>query len=482
LVLARFSLQGAADQCRPRRVETAMTTFRSLRLAVLATALVAPFAAAQNTPPPAPVPAKPAPAAGDTSALSVDRVVAVVGDRPILFTELQEEINERRSRGLKMPADSLEQMALARTVIQEMIDEEVIVQHALRDTSVHVADNDVQTAAETQMKRVRSQFKTDAEFATALKSGGFGTPEEYKRWMTEKSRRNALQEKLFAKLRQTGKIVPVPVNEQDVNEAFEKSKDNLPKRPATVTFRQLVVSARPSEAAKTAARVKAESLLVEVRKGGDFEQIAKRESMDPSSKELGGDLGWNRRGTMVPAFERWMFALAPGQTSPVVETTFGFHIIRVDRLQPGEVKARHILIRPRIDSADIAAAKVRADSASALWQSGVPFDTLVARYHDRDAQEETGSLQPFDRTQLPESYKAAFEGKGTGTFVTPFQIDDPARAAKKYVVAQIVKSDDGGEYTLSDFRNQIRDQLAQERGMRRVIDQMRKDLYVSVRL
>jgi len=146
------------------------------------------------------------------------------------------------------------------------------------------------------------------------------------------------------------------------------------------------------------------------------------------------------------------------------------------------VKARHILIRPRIDSADIAAAKVRADSASALWQSGVPFDTLVARYHDRDAQEETGSLQPFDRTQLPESYKAAFEGKGTGTFVTPFQIDDPARAAKKYVVAQIVKSDDGGEYTLSDFRNQIRDQLAQERGMRRVIDQMRKDLYVSVRL
>ena len=64
----------------------------------------------------------------------------------------------------------------------------------------------------------------------------------------------------------------------------------------------------------------------------------------------------------------------------------------------------------------------------------------------------------------------------------PFAIDDPARAAKKYVVAQLVKADDGGEYTLSDFRNQIREQVAQERGMRRVIDQMRKDLYVSVRI
>jgi len=202
--------------------------------------------------------------------------------------------------------------------------------------------------------------------------------------------------------------------------------------------------------------------------------------MDPSSKELGGDLGWNRRGQMVAEFARWMFALAPGQMSPVIETPFGFHIIRVDRVQPGEVKARHILIKPHIDSADVAAARLRADTVKMLWQGGASFDSLAARYHD--AEEEKGSLQPFDRAQLPESYRTAFEGKGTGAFIDPFPIDDPARGAKKYVVAQIVKADDGGDYTLSDFKNQIRDQLAQERGMRRVIDQMRKDLYVSVRI
>ena len=458
-----------------------MTISTNLRLSAAVVALFAPAVYAQNPPPAAPV-ARPTAQPDTGKALEVDRIAAVVGDRPILWTELMEEVNERRARGLKVPTDSVGQMEIARSVIQEMIDEEVIVQHAVRDTSVHIVDLEVQEAADQQMKRVRSQFKSDVEFAQALKSGGFGTPEEYKRWLNEKARRNALQEKLFAKLRQNGKIVPVPVNEQDVNEAFEKSKTNLPKRPATVTFRQIVVPARASEAAKAAAKAKAESLLVEVRKGGDFEQIAKRESMDPSSKELGGDLGWNRRGVMVPAFERWLFALAPGQTSPVVETTFGYHIIRVDRVQPGEVKARHILIRPRIDSADVATAKLRADSARALWETGVNFDTLVARYHDSDAQEETGSMQPFDRAQLPESYKTAFEGKGTGTFVEPFAIDDPARSAKKYVVAQIVKADDGGEYTLQDFRNQIRDQLGQERGMRRVIDQMRKDLYVSVRI
>jgi peptidyl-prolyl cis-trans isomerase SurA len=460
-----------------------MTTPRTLRLAAALLIGGASTMVAQNAPPTPVAPIKPAAAPDTGSVLPVDYIAAVVGDRAILWTELMEEINERRARGLNFPLnDSLAQVALGRQVIQEMIDEEVIVQHALRDTAVHVVDAEVQTAADQQMKRVRSQFKSDVEFANALRTGGFGTPEEYKRWMLEKARRNALQEKLFARLRQAGKIVPVPVNESDVNEAFEKSKGNLPKRPATVTFRQLVVPARASDAAKAAAKAKADSLLIEVRKGGDFEQIAKRESMDPSSKELGGDLGWNRRGTMVAPFERWMFALAPGQTSPVVETTFGFHIIRVDRVQPGEVKARHILIRPRVDSADIVAAKARADSAMAVWQSGVTFDSLVARFHDSDAMEETGSLQPFDRAQLPESYKAAFEGKATGAFITPFAIDDPARNAKKYVVAQIVKADDGGEYTLQDFRNQIRDQLGQERGMRRVIDQMRRDLYVSVRI
>jgi peptidyl-prolyl cis-trans isomerase SurA len=456
-----------------------MTPLKTLRLVSLATALALQAAAAQNPPPAIPAPARP-PQTADSLGLPVDRVIAVVGDRPILLSELTEELSERRARGLKIPADSAGWMETAHGVLQEMIDEEAIVQHALRDTSVHVSDLDVQNAADAQVKRVRGQFKTDAEFAQALKSGGFGTPEEYKRWINERSRRNALQEKLFAKLRQAGKIVPVPVSEQDVNEAFEKSKDNLPKRPATVTFRQIVVPALASSSAKAAARAKAESLLVEIRKGGDFEQIAKRESMDPGSKELGGDLGWNRRGNMVAEFDRWMFALAPGQLSPVIETPFGFHIIRVDRVQPGEVKARHILIKPHIDSTDVAAAKLRADTVKMLWQGGANFDSLVVKYHD--VEEEKGSLQPFDRTQLPDSYRTAFEGKGTGAFIDPFPIDDPARGAKKFVVAQIVKADDGGDYTLADFKNQVRDQLAQERGMRRVIDQMRKDLYVSVRI
>jgi peptidyl-prolyl cis-trans isomerase SurA len=201
--------------------------------------------------------------------------------------------------------------------------------------------------------------------------------------------------------------------------------------------------------------------------------------MDETTREVGGDLGWNRRGKMVPEFDRVMFALAPGQVSPVIETGFGFHLIRVDRVQPAEVKARHILIRPSVDSNDVARARLRADSVAAQWKAGVSFDTLVARYHDPD---EDKVIPPFERAQLPPTYQAAFEGKKAGEIVPPFAIDDRKTDASKFVVAEILEENPGGEYSVADLRETIRDQLSQERAVRRLLDQLRAETYVSIRM
>jgi peptidyl-prolyl cis-trans isomerase SurA len=83
---------------------------------------------------------------------------------------------------------------------------------------------------------------------------------------------------------------------------------------------------------------------------------------------------------MVPEFDRYLFgyyALQPGQLSPVVETAFGYHIIRVDRVNAGEVKSRHILVTPTIDSADVARARLEGDSVAAQWRAGASFDSLA---------------------------------------------------------------------------------------------------------
>jgi peptidyl-prolyl cis-trans isomerase SurA len=410
-------------------------------------------------------------------ALPIDRVVAIVGDQPLLWTDVLTTINQRRAQGLQLPTDSVAQSALARTVLGELIDEEILVQKA-KEMKLDVTEAEIASSADRQIKQIRSQFKSDDEYKAELRTAGLGTPEEYRKALVEQFRRQNLQQKAFAELRKTAK--PVNVSDEDVTAAFEKSRSELQKRPPTVTFRQIIVAPHASPEAKARAKARADSLLVEIRKGGDFEQIAKRESMDPGTKALGGDLGWNRRGSgLVPEFEAVMFALRPGDVSPVIETAFGYHIIRVDRVQAAEVKARHILIAPVIDSADVARAKIEADSVAAMWTRGVSYDTLVAKHHD--PTEEKGVLQPFNRDSLPASYQAALTGAKAGSITAPFQLANP-RGQPKYAVLQVVTATDAGEYNPGEIREQIRAQLSDERSIRALLDDLRKQTYVSVRM
>ena len=432
---------------------------------------------------------QPAVPAAPTTPISLDAIIAVVGDQPITRFDLREALLAKIQRGeVKEPTDSASDAALQRDVLDDLIQDELLIQKA-KDLKIEVLDAEITPDVDRQVKDTRARFPNESEFRNALAKASLGTPEEYRRFLMDQFRRQLTRQKVLRKLNQDGKIVPINVTEAEITAEFEKAKEFIPKKPATVTFKQIVIAPQATAAAREAARLKAEAVLAEIKAGADFEKLAKRESMDLQTRETGGDIGWARRGDNVPEFDRWLFgssflaALSPGQVSPVVELPFGYYIIRVDRVQPGEVKAHQIVIAPKIDSLDVARAQKLADSVEKLWKSGVPFDTLAKKYHDYGGKEETSILTPWVRDSLPVSYQKAFLLRKPQDVVT-FQIPGSAQRpdVPKFVVAQLLTAEEAGERTLDEMRSAVRSELSQRGGIRRYIDSLKKQTYVAIHL
>jgi peptidyl-prolyl cis-trans isomerase SurA len=395
----------------------------------------------------------------------------------VLASQVEEELFSRQSQGQQLPTDSAGLAALRKQVVQSIVDEELLVQQAQRDTSIKVTDQEIADGVDQQVRKVRANFGSELDYRTELKKAGFETPEEYRRWLTDQQRRAAFQNRLVDKLRSDGKLKSVPPTEQEMQAYFNEQKGALGSRPATLSFRQIVITPQPSAESKARAKAKADSILLELRRGADFATAAKRFSQDPGSKDQGGSLNWFRRGVMVPEFERVAFGLNPGVVSDPVESPFGYHLIQVERVQPGEVQARHILIIPEVDSANVEAARARADSVRARLLAGASFDSLQRIYHDPSAEKQAENV-PADK--LPENYAKVIGDADSGAVTPVFSIPGTA-GREQFVVVQVTGRRPQGDIRYEDVKDRIREQLGQQLAIRRYLDRLRQSSYVDVR-
>ena len=420
-----------------------------------------------------------APAAAQGQSVVVDRVVAVVGNKPLLASQVDEDLFARQAQGVKLPeGDSAAMHALRLEVLNDLIDQELLVQEALRDTAIKVTDQEVAARVEQQIKRVRAGFTSEVDYRNELKKAGFGSPEEYRRWLTDQQRRLALQEALKNALRDQEKLKPVAPTEQQMRDFYESRKASLGKRPATISFQQIVVAPKADSASKARAYALADSIAVALREGADFATAARRFSQDPGSREQGGDLGWLRRGPpLAPEFEKVAFQLKPGVISNPVESPFGFHIIQVKRAQPAEIDVRHILIMPSITAADAQAARDLADKVAMEARNGAPFDSLQRVYHDQAEEREANQVS---LAQLPPAYQQGLATADSGTVVPVFALEAPNNRSK-FVVVYVTSRVAEGEMAYEDVREAIRNLLSTQLAEARYVQQLRRSAHVEVR-
>ncbi len=134
------------------------------------------------------------------------------------------------------------------------------------------------------------------------------------------------------------------VSQSDLQAYYDQHRDEY-RAPEQVKVSHILIKtplpapgAKEDEKAVEEARAKAEGVLKEVKAGGDFAQLAEKYSDDPGSAKSGGELGWIGRGRTVPEFEKAAFSMSKGQTSDLVKSSYGFHIIRVEDKQEAHLK------------------------------------------------------------------------------------------------------------------------------------------------
>jgi len=185
----------------------------------------------------------------------------------------------------------------------------------------------------------------------------------------------------YAELRLDSLAAQQSVSEADLHAAYEKSRSRL-EVPEKRRARHILITGKDD----ASARAQAEQVLAQARSGKDFGALAKQYSQDPGSANNGGDLGWADRNSFVKPFADALFGMKAGEIAGPIKTQFGYHIIRLDEIQPGKVKsfdeARNELeAQVRRDHATDRFGDIQEQLSSKLAEPGADLNALAAQYH-----------------------------------------------------------------------------------------------------
>jgi peptidyl-prolyl cis-trans isomerase C len=281
--------------------------------------------------PTSPTAAPAVPAAPKPVPQELPAVVAKVNGEDIARQDFERAVAVLESRaGGPVPAERRDE--ILRGVLDQLITYRLLTQEA-RQRKLEASDQEVQA----RLAEVRQQFANEQAFTNALKERNLDLTQ-----FTADTRSDLTVGKLVDA--EAAGVPPAPDSE---TRAFYDQNPDQFKQPEMVRASHIL--ARADEAAgaeaKAQAKAKMQGVLKELRSGADFAEMARKHS-DDGSAEAGGDLNYFGPGQMVPAFEQAAFALKSGHLSDIVETPFGYHIIKVTDRKPGrtvpydEVKAQ----------------------------------------------------------------------------------------------------------------------------------------------
>lgn len=410
---------------------------------------------------------------------AIDQIVAVVGDNIILQSEVEMEFEQ-----LKRQADEALSDTMKCELLRQKLIERIFLNKAQID-SIPLSEERVDAELEKRIRYFAAQFggvKPMEEF--------YGkTVSQIKADNREKIKNGMLVNEMQSKVLKDVKVSPIDIKKYYNEMAAE---DSLPFYSAEVEVAQLVIEPKVSKEAKQLAYEKITELRERIINGDNFNSLATLYSDDGSAAK-GGELGFFTRGQMVPEFEAAAFKLKPDTISKVIETKYGYHILKLIDRKGDNINVRHILVRPKIFKSDVAAARERMDSI--IWQvkiDSISFEKAVKRFSDDNFTKGNGGFITAEQTgstkiaidELDKEIYYKLEGLKPGDMTEPELITLPGPDRQQVWRVFYLKSES------KPHRANLRDdyqkfqamamQRKQQRAMETFMNKTKKDLYIQV--
>lgn len=355
-----------------------------------------------------------APSLAAQERLSLDRIAVVVNDEVILQSEVLRAIGQAeqqiRARGVSVPPG----VNLRSQVIERLVLQRVQTQRA-RQAGIRIDDRELN---EVLTDIAQQNQMTLAQFADALRAEG----NDY-----VSVREQVREEMLINRIRSREVDARVLVTDQDIEQFLTfQGRDG-----SDVEYRLAHILARFPDGAspeqRRAAREKVEALRARVLEGEDFSAVAIAES-DGQQALQGGDLGFRSADALPQVFAAAAQTLETGELSPVLETTGGYHLIRLVERRGGaprqsveETQARHLLIQPNTLRSDEQARQLARDLHTRI-EKGESIADLAAEFSDDPGSKNSGGDLGFQPPGVfvPE-FQARLDALSPGEVSSPFR-------------------------------------------------------------
>jgi peptidyl-prolyl cis-trans isomerase SurA len=313
-----------------------------------------------------------------TKKVVADKIIATIGDKIILKSEIDNSIHDMQRQNIDIPANA------NCLLLEQALGLKALVVQAERD-SIPVDDAEVEADIDNKIRYYINQYGSKDILEQIAGKSIFQLKEDFKQTFREQKLAQGERNKIVENIRITPK---------EVQDYYEKiPKDSLHFYEAELEVGEIIMYPKPSRDLETYASDQLKEYKKEVEDGTKkFEVLASLYTDDPGSKETGGKYEINRNEKQWdPVFLAKAFSLKEGQISSVFKTKFGYHIIQMVSRRGDDATIRHILKIPQVSSIEINQAIEKLDSIrTQLAEGKLQFGEAVSKYSEDENSKFTG--------------------------------------------------------------------------------------------